>query len=77
MTRHKVPNQHCSPFKSLASAIIYYAVIDYKRGPYKIRQDCREFFQSEYFELLADAALLNPIAVREALKIREPELGSI
>lgn len=56
-----------NPHKKLASAIIMMAIHDKRR----YRVDVVSFFQSDYFETLADLALIDPDVVREKLHIPE------
>lgn len=67
-----MPEEKRNPYQSLATAIILQAVKDYKKGNPKVRLECKEFFQSQWFELLCEAALLNCDAAREALGIEMP-----
>jgi hypothetical protein len=54
-----------SPHKALSTAVILQAIHDKRRQ----RPAINAFFQSDWFETLADLAMINPDVVRKKLKI--------
>jgi hypothetical protein len=54
-----------NPHKALASAIIMAAIHDRRES----RAEVLSFFQGEWFETVAELAMLDPDVVREKLKI--------
>lgn len=62
------PRSTANPYKDLASAILYRAIMDWK---YHRDRDV-EFFQSDWFEDLCSLSFVDPFIIREKLEINHP-----
>ena len=63
---YRVPRHLDDPHKALATAIIMQAIHERRQK----RPEVFSFFQSDWFELLADLAMIDPDAAREKLNIK-------
>ena len=66
MTVQQVGTQVRDGYRQLAAAIIHQAVKDWKCHPSK---DLKQFFTSDWFDLLVDYLELDPDVIRERLGV--------